>query len=442
MNDTQPKLEYPKKSGVTIRLLANRTKGEAYGESWIVTLPGKVTGNGRERKQFKTLEAAKKHAAQAVAGVRAVGTKFVELEHGDRDATLRLLDAIKERGGEPQDTVDDVIAALKAIGASPLRLNECVTFALPRLAPARGTMTVLEAAESLKQAKAGQISKQYLRTLGVQLDRIIGTLGALPVSQLDAVKINEFIAGLRTRDRKTRSGKVIAGKPASPKFRKHILGAMRQLVRHAVTRGWLTKGVVDFEIVDTPRTNKGSAIQIFTTEEIQALLKHADADLVPFIAIGAFSGLRSAEIERLDWREVDLVASHVEVAASKSKTASRRLAPLTENLKSWLTPIHRKSGRVFAISTAGGNLTERLQKLAKKAGLVGWKKNGLRHSFISHRTAEIQNVNQVALECGNSAQVIFSAYRSVVTKAQAEKYFAIVPEPGATNLTPPKTAVA
>lgn len=429
MKDTAAKFEYPKQSGVTVRAIANRTNGEAYGQGWLVTLPGKVTGNGRERKQFKTLQAAKDFASESVAGVRAIGGKFIELEHTDRDATLRLLDAIKERGGEAQDVVDDVIAALRAIGASPLRLNQCVTFALPRLAPAAGVVSVLEAAESLKQSKAGQISPVYLRVLAVQLDRIVATLGELPVSHLDAVKINEFIAGLKTRDRKTRKGKVIPGKPASPKFRKHVLGALRLLVRHAVSRGWLNKGVVDFEIVDAPRQSKGGTIQIFTSEEIAALLKHADADLIPFIAIGAFAGLRSAEIERLDWREVDLVQGHIEITAAKAKTASRRLAPVTANLKSWLAPIHRKAGRVFAVSTSGGNLTERLQKLAKKAGLTGWKKNGLRHSFISHRVADIQNVSQVALECGNSPAIIFANYRALVTAAEAKKFFAVLPAP-------------
>lgn len=441
MTDTQGKVEFPKKSGVTIRPISNRTNGEEYGQGWLVTLPGKVTGNGRERKQFKTLQAAKDFATASVEGVRAIGGKFIGMEHSDRDATLRLLDAIKERGGEAQDVVDDVIAALKGIGASSLRLNQCVAFALPRLAPSAGVVTVLEATESLKTAKTGQISPTYLRTLGIQLDRIVEALGETPVSHLDAVKINEFISGIRLRGTKSPDGKSIPGKAASPKFRKHVLGAMRQLVRHSVARGWLTKGVVDFEIVDTPRQGKGGTIHIFSPEEVEALLRHADADLVPFLAIGAFAGLRSAEIERLDWSHVDLVAGHIEITAANSKTASRRLAPVTENLKAWLTPIHRKKGRVFAVSTAGGKLTERLQKLATTAGLTGWKKNALRHSFISYRVAAVQNVAQVALEAGNSPTIIFSSYRSLVTPLEAARFFAVVPAPTAANITPlPATA--
>jgi integrase len=428
-------VEHPKGSGITIRAIVNRTGEQVFGESYIVTLPGKVSGKGRVRKQFRTLADAKAFAADSAKGVRAVGSKFVELDHGDRDATLRLLSAIKERGGDAQSVVDDVIASLKGIGASPVRLTECVAFALPRLAPSR-IVTVLEAAESLRQSKVGEISRQYARVLGVQLDRIVEKLGELPVTHLDAIKVNDFIGSLRKRDTTGADGKIIPGKPASPKFRKHILGALRLLVRHAVSKGWLAKGVVDFEIVQSPRQVRGGAIHIFSAEEIASLLEHAEPDLIPFLAIGAFSGLRSMEIERLDWRHVDLAQGHIEITASNAKTAARRLAHVPANLTAWLAPIHQGTGRVFPISTAGGNLSDRLSDLAKRAGLTGWRKNGLRHSFISHRVAMVQDVAACALECGNSPAIIFANYRSVVTKAEATKYFAVVPTKArASNIT-------
>lgn len=48
-----------------------------------------------------------------------------------------------------------------------------------------------------------------------------------------------------------------------------------------------------------------------------------------------------------------------------------------------------------------------------------WKQNVLRHSFISYRLAEIQNVNQAALEAGNLPQMIFRHYRELATPEQA-----------------------
>lgn len=60
-----------------------------------------------------------------------------------------------------------------------------------------------------------------------------------------------------------------------------------------------------------------------------------------------------------------------------------------------------------------------------------WKHNGLRHSFISYRVGVIKNVAQVALEAGNSPQVIFSNYRELVTEKAAKEWFAITPEAAA-----------
>jgi len=58
---------------------------------------------------------------------------------------------------------------------------------------------------------------------------------------------------------------------------------------------------------------------------------------------------------------------------------------------------------------------------------LAWKHNALRRWFISYRVAETQNVAQVALEAGNSPQMIFKNYRELVRGADARTWFSIVP---------------
>jgi len=82
------------------------------------------------------------------------------------------------------------------------------------------------------------------------------------------------------------------------------------------------------------------------------------------------------------------------------------------------------------------------KKDPQKVNRVEWKKNGLRHSFISYRVAEIQNVNQVALECGNSPAVLFKHYRELVRPAEAKKWFAIEPSASGKVTTMPKVEAA
>jgi hypothetical protein len=59
---------------------------------------------------------------------------------------------------------------------------------------------------------------------------------------------------------------------------------------------------------------------------------------------------------------------------------------------------------------------------------IKWAQNALRHSWISYRLAEIQDVNRVALEAGNSPQMIFRHYRELATPEQARTWFSIRPK--------------
>ncbi len=75
------------------------------------------------------------------------------------------------------------------------------------------------------------------------------------------------------------------------------------------------------------------------------MLKAADAAFLLALAIGGFAGLRSSEIERLDWSEVRLADRFIEIKNGKAKTASRRLVPIADNLAEWLTAFANPSGR-------------------------------------------------------------------------------------------------
>jgi integrase len=111
----------------------------------------------------------------------------------------------------------------------------------------------------------------------------------------------------------------------------------------AEARGYVTKGSVDTESIAVAR-DKGANIEIFRPGELERILAAAEKkpEFIPFLAIGAFAGLRAAEIQRLDWAEIRLDDGFIEVKASKAKTASRRLVPITDNLKAWLAP-HKKA---------------------------------------------------------------------------------------------------
>jgi integrase len=187
----------------------------------------------------------------------------------------------------------------------------------------------------------------------------------------------------------------------------------------AERQGYLVKGANPFSGVGRYKESK-TPVSIFTPENIASLLTKADATLRPFLALGAFAGLRTAELQRLDWKEIDLDRGFITVAASKAKTRQRRLVPIPENLKLWLLPARQTSGPVCFHQRAQRPAADLCEGFA-------WAKNGLRHSFISYRLAILHDTARVALEAGNSPEVIFGHYRELVTPEQAQAWFGIKP---------------
>jgi integrase len=174
-------------------------------------------------------------------------------------------------------------------------------------------------------------------------------------------------------------------------------------------------------------------IAIYSVAELRLLLGHAPSKLLPFFAIGAFAGLRSQEIMRLDWSDIRFEQNFIEVTAAKAKTASRRLVPLLPVLAAWLLPQRQREGHVVGY-TRNDVLGEARQRFCASGISVGgvtvkfvWKPNALRHSYASYRLAEIKDAARVALEMGNSPSMLFRNYRELVTDEQAKEWFSQFP---------------
>jgi len=75
------------------------------------------------------------------------------------------------------------------------------------------------------------------------------------------------------------------------------------------------------------------------------------------------------------------------------------------------------------------SLQREVTALAKSLG-IAWPRNVLRHSFISYRIAIVKSADQVALEAGNSAAIIFKHYRELTTEDVAREWFSILPKEG------------
>ena len=176
----------------------------------------------------------------------------------------------------------------------------------------------------------------------------------------------------------------------------------------------------------------GGAPEIFTVDELTSLLEKAPTDLAPCLVIGAFAGLRTAELLRLEWENVKLDRDYIEVTAKNAKSAKRRLITMSQNLRTWLEPYAGHSGKLWPpngnIAVAQTACHAACKRAKDAARLARWPQNGLRHSFASYHLAKHHNAAQLALEMGHvNASMIFAHYREVVTPEEAERYWLIFP---------------
>jgi len=223
------------------------------------------------------------------------------------------------------------------------------------------------------------------------------------------------------------------GLGVSARTRNNYRSGVLQLFRYARAKRYLPRNEPTVvEDVAAANSNEGE-IQIYTPNELKLLLSNAPEKLLPFFAIGAFAGLRSQEIMRLEWKDIRFEQGFIEVAAAKAKTASRRLMPLLPVLAEWLQPLRKAEGHVVGY-TRNDVLSEARQRFCKTGIKDGkktiefeWKPNALRHSFASYRLADIKDAARVALEMGNSPSMLFRNYRELVTEEQSKEWFSIFP---------------
>jgi len=162
---------------------------------------------------------------------------------------------------------------------------------------------------------------------------------------------------------------------------------------------------------------------ILTPAQAAALLMASNADdVLACHAIGLFAGLRGSELAKLEWDNVDLESGFIHISAATSKTRSRRLVPILDNLRSWITPIAKTSGRIQQT-----NFRRRSGSVRKAAGIIPWPDNALRHSFVSYRLADTGNAAQTALEAGHDQAILFRHYRELVKPKDAARYWSIKP---------------
>lgn len=149
-----------------------------------------------------------------------------------------------------------------------------------------------------------------------------------------------------------------------------------------------------------------------------ALTDAEGPDMLPYFAICALSGVRPAEVPRLNgWEDVYLCAEHRLIEVNKAKGGrARRNATVSDAL-----------GRILAWSKARGLQPHffskrKFNRIRRRAGLLAkWEKDLLRHTHASHVYVVQRDTKRLMGDMGNSEQVLFQHYIRPVPLADGER---------------------
>ena len=395
-----------------------RQRPTASGKCRTVFEVADYTGGARRFRGFSDEAAARREAEKIARQLSTGEATAAGMKNHEAASYGRATELLRPVGIALEVAAGNYAKACEIMGGD--FVIEAATY-YARHQPGKLTSrTVAETVAELIAHKEGRgKSARYLGDLSARLNRFAQSYG-VNISNVTTSDVQRWLDGLKV----------------APQTAKNFRTVLHTLFQFAEQRGYILKGgnpVADTEAIEA----NGGAIEIYTATEITALLNAAPVEFLPIVALGAFAGMRTAEIERLDWADIDLAGGFITVASDKAKTRSRRLVPVLPSLSAWLAPYAGQTGKVWK---AGPNELRDTRAVTVKTAKTPWKDNALRHSFISYRLASIQDAAKVALEAGNSPSVVFRHYRELVKPDAAAAWFAVKPEaPG--NVLPMTSSV-
>ena len=203
----------------------------------------------------------------------------------------------------------------------------------------------------------------------------------------------------------------------------NYLTKLSQLYGYALRHEWVDSNIT--ERITRPTVDE-TPVEIYTLSEVEKLLTTAqDFDCVPYIAVGLFAGIRFTEMTRLDGRNINFDQKIITVTAQAAKKRSQRIVDMQDALLAWLAPYRER------LESGAPIVTDKFRKSKEfflEAAGVKWRPNGLRHSFGSYHYAMFRNDGETAHQMGNSVVMVHNHYKALVSKADAEKFWALRPK--------------
>ncbi len=361
------------------------TRSHPTGQTSFVVDLGLINGK-RERRSFKTKAEADSFADQ----------KKTEKENQGA-AALAI----------PYETKVDAVKAKALLAGHSVALEQAVRYYVKHVIAYQNAPTISKIVERMiADAEKNDRRRRTITDLKSRLEGFAEDFGERHLSELTVEEIRAWIDE----------------EDWSARTRINYLTKLSQLYNHALRHNWVDSNLA--ERIDRPSV-EDTEPKIFTVSHAEELLKNANEhDLLPYISLGLFAGLRSAELMRLDGKDVNFDERAIIVGQHVAKKRSRRVVEMCDALYEWLSPLKPLKGPIVDTKEFRDNLEE----LKAAAKLESWPHNGLRHSFGSYHLAFHGDAIKTAQQMGHrSSDVVHNHYKALVLKSEAQKFWALMP---------------
>lgn len=393
--------DWPKKitvGSVTVKVYEVAHASNATGKAYVLAY---TTPTGRKTIKFaapsKAMDEARLQAGKLAAGkVEAAdmtGGEREELFAARRIAgSVPLLAALEEWAKARDITQGQVIPAAEAWKARNRGSIENITVA-----------TALTRFLAQKKADGLQTAKNH----GAQFDALRAAFGEQTLASITEPALTAYLNAI-------------------PHLVSRVTHRKRMVTfwRWAQSKKYLPQDLkTEAELTSTPKAQP-FPIGIITAAAFSDLLqftRKTEPKDLPALILAGFCGLRRSEVHGQAWRDINLAEGHVHVTAAKEGTPARRLVPLSPAAVEWLLTCPDRTSDVCE-----GMAIDRVRKAGIEAKFT-LPENCFRHAYISHAVSKSGDIPRTSLDAGNSVAIIHKHYRSLVTKAEGEAWFAISP---------------
>lgn len=382
-----------------------------------------IIAGKRVQKTFKTRELADLYLVESKGKLKSHGHTALAFSEDERI----LFQGVRDR--------------LARIGAT---IDQAERYFVENHKPVKEVITLRELARRCELAKAvaaGPDRDRYVKQLRSSMKSFYLGREDRPASEITKAEVAAWIRG----------------NGFAPKTQRVYLGDVRTMFGWGVDEGFLRTNPVEGEkgFIELEKLTEGE-ITCLDIAQCKALLKvgllgsrrlpdrkgepgpqlekFGHRQVLGYLVLAMFCGVRPEELARTSVKELDLRERTVIIMGRSSKTRQRRVIELPAVAVAWLRLWRLMCPKESEL--VGTNFRRRWEALRTDAKILNWPHDVLRHTCASMTYAAEQNMAKVQAILGHSEDedTLFRHYRAVrtlggktVSRKMGEEFLALTP---------------